>query len=349
MARDPLAAGLGAAGAHMHPSPTLDVRAFGASPTTLLRYGFGELRDSVAALRIARAVRPDCVCVNAENILLMPWVGRMLGVRTVVAVHGARFASLGRLGKAYFGIQGASGAVYVAVSDFVGTGLVRMGLDPRRVFVVHNGVDVARFQPGPSDPLFRKRLGIAEDAVVIGSICHLTPRKGLHHLIEIAAAVAAEYPTLTCLIVGTEDPRSHGTYRDRLESRARELGIAQCLRFLGLRDDVERILREMDVLVHPSETESFGRTIAEAMASGKPVVGFDVDAVSELIDHEKTGLVVRQFDAAAAASAVRRLLGDAPLRTTMGTAGRAKACLQYEMHRQAAKFVDVLENSANCS
>ncbi len=103
----------------------------------------------------------------------------------------------------------------------------------------------------------------------------------------------------------------------------------------------------MDVVVHPSESESFGRSIAEAMACGKPVIGFAVGAVPELVLDGQTGIVVRPFDTAALAAAIERLLIDESRRQQMGAAGRQRARELYDLKRNVGAAISLLEEVAD--
>ena len=136
------------------------------------------------------------------------------------------------------------------------------------------------------------------------------------------------------------------TYARGLQDAAERLSVMDRLRFCGYREDVPELLACMDVVVHPSETESFGRAIAEAMACGKPVVGFDVGAVGELIDDGRTGILVPPFDPDGLARAVVRLLRDDALRAGMGRAAREKALRCYDVRRTIGAAIDVLESKA---
>lgn len=248
----------------------------------LLSLGKHLLRTWAASRRVAalaRRIAADVICINSENMLLMPRAGRLAERRVMVVVRGIRFMELGLAGRAYFGLQKRWVDRYLAVSNSVRDGLLGMGVADGRISVVCNGVDTQVFAPGPPDAAKAGQLGIPPGHSVVAAVSHLVARKGMHHLIEALGHVMRGRPQTTCLIVGGVLDEESRPYADALKKRAAELGIADRVRFLGSRNDVADIFRLGDVVVHPSETESFGRTIAEAMACGKPVVGFRVGAV----------------------------------------------------------------------
>jgi glycosyltransferase involved in cell wall biosynthesis len=297
------------------------------------------------ASTLCHSVAADAICINAENMPLMPRIGPLNGRRTVVLVRGVRFAELGLLARMFFAVQRTAVWRYVAVSRTVGDLLVGIGIPQRQVEVIYNGVDVDLFQPGPRRPSLREALGIPADAPVFGDVSVVSPRKGAHHLVEVLHRVRQTVPQAYCLIVGGANVFGGAAYCRRVRRCARELGVSDGLVLTGERQDVPDILRSMDVLVHPSETEAFGRVLAEAMATGLPAVGFDVGAVGELIDHGRTGNVVKPFDESAMADAVVRLLNDASLRQQLGQAGREKVLRNYDLRHTISDRVDLLEEA----
>ena len=97
------------------------------------------------------------------------------------------------------------------------------------------------------------------------------------------------------------------------------------MRLLGTRDDVPALLAEAGIFVLSSRSECLPMSVIEAMAAGLPVVATAVGGIPELVEHERTGILVPPGDARALAAALSRLAGDAGLRQRMGEAGRARA------------------------
>jgi glycosyltransferase involved in cell wall biosynthesis len=92
-------------------------------------------------------------------------------------------------------------------------------------------------------------------------------------------------------------------------------------------------LAALDVLVHASADEPFGRILAEAAAAGLPAVAFASGAAPEIVVHERTGLLVTPGDPEALAAAIRRLLGDPVLRRSLGEAARHHAAEHFDVSR----------------
>jgi glycosyltransferase involved in cell wall biosynthesis len=334
---------LGQIGGTLHVARQLSVTPRSSNPFKLGRHLLAASRESAEIAALARRVGAQLVCINSENMLLQPWAARLARAASVVIVRGLRFAELGAVGRGYFAVQRGARATYIAVSHTVRRALLELGVDSERVVTIYNGVDLEQFAPGPADPELRRELDIVPDHAVVGTICHLVPRKGAHHLIEIMGHLVQRTPAVTCLLVGT-DRGERPEYLRQLQERIDACNVRENVRLLGSREDIPALLRQLDILIHPSETESFGRTIAEAMATGLPVVGFRVGAVPELIDDRRTGYVVPAFQCADAAEVVAGLLADPRRRRDLGSRARAKAEREYDLRTSVDRIWTLLES-----
>src|SRR5262249_2525653 len=150
------------------------------------------------------------------------------------------------------------------------------------------GVDVDRF--ARVDPAqiaaFRARHDLPADAVVIGSVGRLVEQKDYPTQLRAFAQAAARVPSLRMLLVGD------GPLRASLAGLARELGVADSVRFAGHSDEVPVALRALDVFVLASKFEPYGVAILEAKASGTPIVATRVNEVSEILNEGDTGRLV---------------------------------------------------------
>jgi glycosyltransferase involved in cell wall biosynthesis len=211
-----------------------------------------------------------------------------------------------------------------------------------RVAVIPHGVDLDRFRPVSLDSLevktSRRELGLSERDAVVGFVGRLVPQKGLSYLLAAAERLQPRYPNLHFVIVGD------GPLRSELTAVTASAGAAR-FHFLGERSDVPRLLALFDLLVVPSEWEPFGIVNLEAMAAATPVVAFDVDGIPEAIVHGETGLLVPHRDSRALASAIARLLDDAPLRRRMGAAGRQRVEQRFNVRDMARAFESFYETA----
>jgi glycosyltransferase involved in cell wall biosynthesis len=171
-----------------------------------------------------------------------------------------------------------------------------------KVIVVPNGVDPARFAPGPADPELGRALGLAPAVPVVGYFGRLERGKGVDVLMDAAARLHDKLPATAFLFVGD------GPLRETLSVRAAAVGVPAC--FAGYRDDVAALLRLCAVVVLPSRQEAFGRILIEAMASGVPVVATAVGGIPEVCTDGVTGLLVPPEDPDALAVAIALTLTD---------------------------------------
>jgi glycosyltransferase involved in cell wall biosynthesis len=191
-------------------------------------------------------------------------------------------------------------------------------VDPRRASVVPNGIELGRYGDAAAGKAVRDSLGARPTDVVAAFVGRLDEQKGLDVLIE-ALALRPLPGELRVWLVG------EGSNRADLERNVTARGQAAHVSFLGHRNDVPALLAASDLFVLPSRVEATPIALIEAMASGLPVVVTDVGDCARLAPHRIAGLVVPPGDAAALASALVELAGDARLRRRMGENSRALA------------------------
>lgn len=196
---------------------------------------------------------------------------------------------------------------------FVDSGLVRAD----RAEVLLNGIPTRRFASGPEARLAaRVILGLAPDAVLIGSVGRLVALKHHRLLLELMPALAAACPTVELVLLGD------GPLRAELEALADSLSIRGRVHFLGARDDVAQLLPALDVFALPSLTEGLSIALLEACATGLAIVATAVGGNPEIVTDGRTGLLVPPDDREAMRNALEALLNDDALRARLGSAAR---------------------------
>lgn len=206
-------------------------------------------------------------------------------------------------------------------------------------FTISPGVDAERFSPGPEPPS-----AAAPSVLYVGRLERNSAWKGVEVLVRAFARVHAARPEARLRLVGDGDARPG------LEDLARDLGIADAVDFLGFRagDDLVAEYRAATVLTLPSlsASESFGMTVVEAMACGRPVIGSRIGGIPEVIDDGGTGLLVPPGDAAALAAACLRILGDGDLADRMGAAGREEALATHGWSDGLGRYLELFRRIA---
>ena len=191
----------------------------------------------------------------------------------------------------------------------------------RRARFLGNGVDLARFDPDRIGPRVRdevrSELDVDDEVIVVGAVGRLVAEKGYPELFEAMERLPDRF---RLVVVGGGDPDKPDSLDPGMLQRAREHGV----RFLGHRDDVERVYAAMDVFVLASHREGFPRAAMEASAMGLPIVATDVRGCREVVDPGRTGTLVPRKDPAALARALLAL-DDAEARTRLGRAAHRRA------------------------
>lgn len=197
---------------------------------------------------------------------------------------------------------------------------LRMGFRPgENLFFVHGvGVDLEAYSAGSlHEGSVRKELGIPDSNFVVTCIAEMNANKNHIFLLEAWKRIALRYPESHLVLVGT------GKLRAQVEEIVRRQRLPH-VHFLGYRRDVPNILNESDVFVLVSKREGLPKSVMEAMAAGKPVVASDVRGNRDLVEHGRTGFLVRLGDVDGLAAALEKLILDPDLRAVMGTAGKEK-------------------------
>jgi glycosyltransferase involved in cell wall biosynthesis len=228
----------------------------------------------------------------------------------------------------------------IAVSRSIVAKLHAEGRDTAPISLIHNGVDLERYDhQGPCCTL-REEYGLPSEGPIVGVVARLEPEKGHPTLLEAWRSVVAAVPDATLLVVG------EGSRREVLEALAVELGIADRVVFTGRRDDVPAVTAALDVAVLPSYREALGLSVLEAMALSRPVVASEVGGIPEMIEDGITGLLVPPHDPAALAAAIVRLLRDHPLADTLGRAGHDLVHDRFCIERMVAAVEQIYDDGA---
>jgi glycosyltransferase involved in cell wall biosynthesis len=218
-------------------------------------------------------------------------------------MYAAEFPGIrGRLGLALDRLTLPCADRMVAVSEGVRRELLAGG-SRHRVTVVPNAVDLRRTRALCSRADVRRRWGYRDDEQVIGTVGRLTPQKGIAHLVEAARLVCAQQPRARFIHMGA-GPLGGEVGRQVVPSLAGRFVLA------GHVDDPMALLPGLDLFALPSLWEGLPVALLEAMAAGIPVVGSDVAGINEVIENNRSGLLVPPGDASAMARAITELLED---------------------------------------
>jgi glycosyltransferase involved in cell wall biosynthesis len=262
-----------------NPGPVADaIRADGTPVHVLLMRGNRDLAVLPRLVKLMRAGRFDVVHTHLYRACVYGRLAaRLAGIRRVVATEHSLNDGIieGRATtrgvRVLYKASERLGTGTIAVSEAVAGRLRAWGVN--RVRVIPNGIDAAEFAFDPAlRAAARSRLGIAANARVVGAVGRLDPTKCFDRLVRAIADVA----DVTLLLVGD------GPARASLEALVASLGLSERVIFAGGTPDVRELLCAMDVLASPSDRETFGLAILEALACGLPVVYASCPPLEEL-------------------------------------------------------------------
>ncbi len=271
-----------------------------------------------------------------SNLIGVP-AARLAGVRAIVSsrrdlahfdwYQGKRRVWLRR-------IQNLSGAVIANAASIRDALIAEDGFAPQKLRVIHNGVDIDKFQASRDS---RERLfpgsGSGKLIVLVGNM-H-TDIKGHPWLIASAPAVVRDFPSARFVLVGD------GEQRVTFEQQVAKLGLEQNFIFLGRRENVAEILACCDIAVLPSRAEGLPNAVLEYMAARLPTIVSRVGGNAELVSDGVTGLVVPPGDTPALAAALLKLLHDPGLARQMAENGHEFAVREFSFDR-LVREVDAL-------
>ncbi len=212
------------------------------------------------------------------------------------------------------------------------------GVPYERIKLVPRSVDLERFKYTSPD---KKRRGEFN----VGIIGRITPIKGHLHFIKAMAKVARSVPRLKIWIVG-DAPASRQAYKEEIQVLVKRLGLWSYTEFLGTQRDIPEILSNLDLLVLATVThEAFGRVIIEAQAVGVPVVATEVGGVVDIIENEKTGLLVPVADPTSMADAIIRIFKDKELARNLAENAYKKVREIYNVELMVKNTLDVYKDA----
>lgn len=183
-------------------------------------------------------------------------------------------------------------------------GILKIGLDPDTIETVENS----------NKKKLKNELSINADNINIIILGQLYPLKGVHILLKAVARIIEQFPQIRLYIVGDQVIDEYREYKATLDGIIKKHKMEKNIIFTGWRKDAHEILSCMDILVHPSFSEGFGRAVLEAMAFGKPVIASRVGGLREIIEDGENGFLIEVGNDKMIADRISILIRDETLR-----------------------------------
>lgn len=323
--RGPLAATLAVNGVPLVPTSWHDAQG--------RRRSLEHLRTEL--MELLNATRPDLLHANslsmgrlAAPVAASARIPCIAHLRDIVGLSATATADLAQASRLL--------AVSAATREFH----VRQGLSAERTHVLHNGVDLDLFSPRRPAGWLHRELKLPTTARLVGTVGQLVLRKG-HDVLAAAAQQVADLTDLHFAVVGERYSAKDEALRhvEQVENLFHDPRLAGRVHFLGERADVDRLLPELTLLVHPARQEPLGRVLLEAAACALCVIATDVGGTREIFPQDDMAWLVPPADPAALAQAIRVLAGDGPRRHAMGKAARRHMVTAFDIRQASAGLV----------
>jgi sugar transferase (PEP-CTERM/EpsH1 system associated) len=306
-----------------------------------------DFRTHLRLWRLLRELRP--AIIHTRNLPALEFL-------SVAALAGVRGRIHGEHGRDTYDLDGSSPkykrlrkvihpfvSCYIAVSNDLTRWLEQtVGAGRQKVVRVCNGVDVEQFYPrtGARAPLGAEGF-VQTGTVVVGTVGRmqtvkdqLTLVRAFLHLVQSDSDARER---LRLVMIG------EGPLREESRKLLQEAGVDALTWLPGERRDVPELMRALDLFVLPSIAEGISNTILEAMASGLPVVATRVGGNPELVEQERTGLLVPPSDSVAMAEAIRAYLHDPDKLIQHGQAGRKRAKEHFSIEAMVNGYLGVYD------
>ena len=289
-------------------------------PVHTVRPPFRRGRMAFLLRRLVMTQNVDVIHVNEPHSLTSAWLANVHQVRPLVVSRRVGYP----LQTNPFSLRRFRAARrIIANSQWVAKQLAAAGITGERVQVVHEGVNVpAKLSPETMQRA-RESWKIEKSTVLLGCLGALLPDKGQEWLIRALASLRIEFPGCRLLLAGD------GPCRGRLEHLTRDLHLESAVIFAGFIENVESVYAALDVFLLPSLFEAFNNSLLAAMSYELPAIVFAKGALPEIVEHEKSGLLVSGPDVEEIAAAVARLLKDRALSARLGQAARQRVAKNF--------------------
>lgn len=283
--------------------------------------------------RLVSQEKISLIHAHEFSAIVYGWVIACLaGLPFVGTIHGKNYFWEKLRRRLAYQLIGRSGRLIAVSEDLRRFVIDKIWLPERNVRVIYNGVHTSPPVNGSEIVTGRRDLCLGDDALVIGAVGSLYQVKGHQYLLDAMPAVLIQHPEAVLLLVG------RGDLEDSLKNQAMQLGVDKQVRFLGMRDDIPKLLAIMDVFVLPSLSEGLSLALLESMAAGKPAVATRVGGNVELVVDRETGLLVESKDPGALAAALCTLLGNGAMREEFGQKAAIRVRESFGAQRMADNY-----------
>ena len=291
-----------------------------------VRIGATRILRRLLALRTFQVVH-----AHDPHGLTAAWLARA-HCHAVLVAHRRVVAPLSK-GKIALARYRAAHGIF-AISKLIARNVIASGIDPARVDVIYDGVEIPALGTPRMCDEARQGFGLAPDQIVLGYSAYMTGGKDHETLLLAMPAVLKHFSNCKLLLVGD------GARRRELATIAIGLGIARSVLFAGFVEKIDDFFRSLDLFLFPAIGEGLGSSLLAAMSHGIPSIAASSGGVPEVIETEKSGLLVPPSSPALFAEAILRLLRNGGEARGLGAAGRRRVEEQFSADHMVERVLE---------
>lgn len=320
-----------------------------------LRRAISPTNDILAVLELAklyRNIKPDVIHLNSSkagvlgSLAAIIYRAKSKKCKILYTAHGWVFnEDMPTLKKMmYISLEKLTAKAkdeIICVSEYDrNTALIKKIASPEKFVTIHNGINAEGIELLDKESARKEIFGAdlpSQDEIIIGCIANFYPTKGLEYLID-AIKIISQTTKIRLVIIGD------GDLRPKLEKQIRFNGLESIVLLVGKKKNAQRYLAAFDLAVMSSVKEGFPYFLLEAMSAGLPIVATRVGGIPEIVDDNKTGLLIEPKNPKDLAEKILRLANDHELRIKLGRAGMEKIKKEFSEVEMINKTLKAYHN-----
>ena len=294
----------------------------------LIHAHFAYPEGLVGALAKKKTKKPLVITCHGYDINVVPEIG--YGIRL-----SKKYDALVRLT-----LKDADAVI--CVSNRLKKEILKLGISAEKTFTVFNAVNLELFRPPKEHELndikeTKKKFGVGEDDFLILNARHLRPVYGIEYLIYAAKIVTEHVKNARFIIAG------EGKLKEKLNAMIQSMGLEKYVRLVGgiPRTFMPKLMRASSLYVNTSLADGLSPSMLEALASGLPIVSFDVGGANDVIDNGINGLLVPLKNYRMLALYIIYLLQNPDMLKKMGEMARRKAEMQFNVEKRISTILSI--------
>jgi glycosyltransferase involved in cell wall biosynthesis len=237
----------------------------------------------------------------------------------------------------------------VAVSQATKIFHIDQGLSPDNTEVIYNGVDCNQFQPKKRTGFLHQELKLPESSILTLTVGQIGLRKGQDILARASIDACQNFPELHVIIAGERNSQKQESiqFEKNIKQIFKQNHLEHRLHMIGYRNDIHKILNEVDLVIHPAHQEPLGRVLLEAGASGKAIIATDVGGTAEILENQKSARLIPPGDPETLSKVILELIADKEQRISLGEEARHRIGSAFSIESACRNLTDFFNQFRN--